>query len=406
MKNLLMDNPICTHPDVLILGGGAAGVAAAVGASEAGAAVVLVEKNGFLGGKATAAYVGTICGLYYRSEDPIARFATEGFAKTFALYVQKASRTQAVFYKNGLHFLPYERWAFLQGCDEWAKKSTQSLCLHTFVHHMQTVENRIVSVQASVYNAPVTFFPKAVVDTSGEAVAARLLNFPVLQSNDYQAAAQVFSLTNLKAVDAQTLSLSLMRTLRKGQESGALPEGGGQLSIVPGTVHDGTALFKLGLSLPITNELNQATTLEMTARKLVVDVVSFLKTNCDLFQNVRIGMIAPEVGIRTGPRQEGKYILQTSDVLTCKKFEHSIAKGTWPIEYWPPNKKVEMQYFALDDYYDIPATALESAHIHNLFFAGRHLSATEEAIASARVIGTCLMTGYAAGKLAANFCLQ
>jgi len=62
-----------------------------------------------------------------------------------------------------------------------------------------------------------------------------------------------------------------------------------------------------------------------------------------------------------------------------------------------------MSYFKVNDYYLIPAGALVSKHLNNLFFGGRTISATERAIASARVIGTCLSTGYAAGVLAAEF---
>jgi hypothetical protein len=62
-----------------------------------------------------------------------------------------------------------------------------------------------------------------------------------------------------------------------------------------------------------------------------------------------------------------------------------------------------MSYFKMDDYYLIPAGALVSKHLKNLFFAGKAMSATERAIASARVIGTCFSSGYAAGMLAAEF---
>src|ERR1039457_1914473 len=55
--------------EVLVIGGGAAGVAAATAAGRAGAQVVLLERYGFLGGLATAAQVGTVCGLYLRSEE-------------------------------------------------------------------------------------------------------------------------------------------------------------------------------------------------------------------------------------------------------------------------------------------------------------------------------------------------
>jgi hypothetical protein len=56
------------------------------------------------------------------------------------------------------------------------------------------------------------------------------------------------------------------------------------------------------------------------------------------------------------------------------------------------------------DFYLIPAGALRSADIENLFFAGKHISSSDEAIASARVIGTCMSTGVAAGLMAALQC--
>jgi hypothetical protein len=87
-------------------------------------------------------------------------------------------------------------------------------------------------------------------------------------------------------------------------------------------------------------------------------------------------------------------------VLSCRKFNDGIAKGTWPVEYWSPGKKVEMQYFADGDFYHIPARSLQSEKYQNLFFAGRNISADETAIASARVMGTCMQTGSAAARLA------
>ena len=65
-----------------------------------------------------------------------------------------------------------------------------------------------------------------------------------------------------------------------------------------------------------------------------------------------------------------------------------------------------MRYFEENNYYQIPADCLISKTLSNLFFAGRIISATDAAIASARVMGICLQTGYAAGKLAVGHCLK
>ena len=72
------------------------------------------------------------------------------------------------------------------------------------------------------------------------------------------------------------------------------------------------------------------------------------------------------------------------------------------MEIWSQAKRVELHALPEGDYYDIPAGSLISSGIDNLYFGGRCISATDMAIASARVIGTCLQTGYAAGKLASS----
>src|SRR5664280_550908 len=99
--------------DVLVVGGGAAGVAAAIAAGRAGAQVVLLERYGFLGGMATAAQVGTACGLYLRDTAgskplPVAG----GFAQEFAYRLQRAAGTEPLRLDRGLWVLPFSVPAF------------------------------------------------------------------------------------------------------------------------------------------------------------------------------------------------------------------------------------------------------------------------------------------------------
>ena len=393
---------ILTEPDVLILGGGAAGVAAAVGASEGGGSVVLLEKYGFLGGKATAAYVGTVCGLYYRSEHPDARLVMTGFPATFAAQLGKRSHTQPVQHKNGLHFLPYDRFAFILLCDELAQKHARSLCLHAHVFAAARDRRRVVEVQASVSHRPVIFHPKTVVDASGEAALAGYLNMGLIKSDEYQASAQVFTLAGLRESDEQSVRLSLLRAIQRGLAHGDFPKTNERLSIVPGSVGQGRATFKLGIPLSVGNNPLDASAIELFSRRAVQDILTYLRANTEIFKDTWLAMLAPETGLRTGARHRGRYVLTETDVLNCRKWPESIARGAWPIEFWETGKDPRMVYFDPEDYYDIPAGVLQSEELDNLFFAGRNLSASDEAIASARVIGTCLATGYAAGRLAAG----
>lgn len=397
---MLKNNHIITDPDVLIIGGGAAGVAAAVGAGETGASVVLLEKNGFLGGKATAAYVGTVCGLYYRSESATPRYVDEGFPKIFAERLQKASGTDVFHFAKGLHFLPYDRLAFMQLCDDLAAKYATSVCLHTHVCSAEQEGQRITKLTALNYHQPIEFRPKAVIDTSGESVVGRFLNIDLIKSDVYQASAQVFSIKGIATEEEQMLRLNLIRSIRKGIDGGGLSVDYQRVSVVPGSLSRGEALFKLGIPLRVTDQINQVSTIEIFARRAISEILVYLQQHSTLFQHASIGMVAPEVGIRTGPRHLGKYVLQGEDVLACRKFDDAVARGAWPIELWRPGENPQMDYFAMEDHYDIPVGCLQSAQLDNLFFAGRNISASDEAIASARVIGTCLATGYAAGRMA------
>ena len=87
------------------------------------------------------------------------------------------------------------------------------------------------------------------------------------------------------------------------------------------------------------------------------------------------------------------------DVIGGRKFDDAIAIGTWPIEEWRYDGSVIMQFPESSDGYDIPASCLSSPMMQNLYFGGKNISADTDAIGSARVMGTCMQTGYASGKL-------
>ena len=89
------------------------------------------------------------------------------------------------------------------------------------------------------------------------------------------------------------------------------------------------------------------------------------------------------------------------NVLTTRKSPLGIARGCWPMERWRDGARPEMTFFCERDYYDIPLDCLRPAGLDNLFAAGRCLSAATGAMTSARVIGTALATGWAAGTVAA-----
>jgi hypothetical protein len=388
-----------------VVGAGAAGISAAVAAAESGLKVVVVEKYGFTGGLATTAMVGTICGLYYRSEDNLQApiFAVQGFAKKFANEVMVKSDTQPEFFGEGLHFIPYQPSAFHQHAAQELKKAGVQLILHVTMVAVSVDEGRIDALIINAIDSVFCLKAKTVIDCSGNAQIAMLAGLGMIRQPRYQSGAFVFKVSGLPVMEPRVLSLNLIRWIKYGIERGDLDPKCERLSIVPGTVKKGFGLLKLSMSKCFEAGSFQLSEYELEMRSLSIEIISFLSKIDPLLKDLSIISMATQLGIRTGPRHEGICLLEEEHVMDCVKPEDGVAIGAWPIEYWGKQGKPDMRYFPADDCYWIPAGALVSKSLTNLFFAGRIISATEQAIASARVIGTCLNTGYAAGMLASEF---
>jgi hypothetical protein len=394
-----------TEPDILIVGGGIAGVSAAVAASRKGLSVMMLEKNNFPGGKATAAYVGTVCGLYLTGPgNP--RSVVSGFPMSFAGQLLQTGNSSICTHADRLHFISYLLEDFAAVCNRFLTNGSVDVHLNAVVEQAQTDNNRVVEVTCRNNHDQFTIWPRCVIDTGGEALIGQLTGGGVLAGDRYQAAAQVFALSGLPDESSGTVSLALGRCISSGINNKHLPEGLRRVSLVPGSLRRGKALFKIGIPLQVTGQRDQEELIHRFGRNAVQTIHDYLKSHSSLFRDTKVDHIAAEAGIRTGPRNRGACVLSGKDVLECRKFPDAVARGTWPVEYWEPGKNVEMTWFSDHDYYEIPSGCLTSDRLENLFFGGRHISADDKAIASARVIGTCMQTGYAAGALAAGKALE
>jgi len=391
--------------EVLVIGGGAAGIAAASAAGRAGARVVLLEHYGFLGGLATTAQVGTICGLYLR--DTAAAEATPvgiGFAQEFALQLQRGADTKPLRVENGLWVLPYHPPAFARVADAAVSESGNvTLVLHATVAEAEADSARLSEVRALAWNEPLLLRPNAVVDCTGEATAAALAGANAEHGGADQAPALVFVLESVDPGLAKRGLLEVRRELRRAVESGNLSPICERLSLVPGTGAGGRFALKLTL-LPMSPERvlwQQVTDWERESRALLEPLRQFLVKNIPSCRDARLDFVAPQLGVRSGRRVLGRARLTDEEVLEVRKSPTGIARGCWPMERWTKSPRPEMNYFAERDYYEIPLDCLRPVELDNVFVAGRCFSATTGAMTSARVIGTALATGWAAGTAAA-----
>jgi len=392
--------------DVLVIGGGAAGVAAAAAAGQAGAQVVLLERYGFLGGLATTAQVGTICGLYLRdAAGPEAVPVGPGFAQEFAARLQRVAEVKPLrVMDTGLWVLPYPPPAFAQAADAVISESKNvTVILHATVADVQTEGSRLKVVRALVWNEPLLFRTEAVVDSTGEATAAALAGANAENGGADQAPALVFVLENVDPGLAQRGLLEVRRQLHRAVESASLPAPCERLSLVPGSGAHGRLSFKLSL-LPASPDRalwQQVTDWEREGRALLEPLRRFLMENVPACRNARLDAVAPQLGVRSGRRILGRARLADEDVLNTRKSPTGIARGCWPMERWTSSPRPEMTYFAERDYYEVPMDCLRPVELNNVWVAGRCFSATTRAMTSARVIGTAMATGWAAGTGAA-----
>lgn len=391
--------------DVVVAGGGVAGVAAAIAAGRAGAHVVLLERNAFLGGTATAAQVGTVCGLFLRDasgEDP--KLVSGGFVREFATRLRTEGGQDPLRLENGLWVLPYSAPLFAHLADEMlAECKNITLALHATVSNVQVTGSRCEAVSALAWNEPLLVQARAVVDCTGEATAACLAGTEVEEGLTEQAPALVFSLEGVDLPPGPGCLLEVRRELRRAVEDGALPAACERLALVPAARVPGRISLKLNLSPapPDDPPWRRITSWERESRTLVRRIHRRLASALPSFRHARVANIAPHLGVRSGRRVTGLHQLTDPQVMTGAKHPQGVARGCWPMERWGHAPRPEMAFFAEGEYYEIPLDCLRCAAPENLWAAGRCCSASPAAMTSARVMGTSLGTGWAAGTAAA-----
>lgn len=380
--------------DILIIGAGPAGIAAAQGASTRGAKVLVLERLDFPGGRATASAVGTICGIFFRGEE--LRFGMNGFPRIFAEEIMRSNQKSPVKFSGNLWFIPCLPQDFEKVALNYLAGPNLTVMYNTEVREIKLNGDCVTEVAASAEGEILRIQAKEVIDCSGSGISIALTGHRTEGSIGKQASAIVFRLDNVKFDDEFAMRHVLIKHISKGIDQEQIPASFNLLSIVPSSLENNRVLMKLGLPADSVGNEEQA-------RKHIHQLQRFLAASISSLEESEIGWIAKETGRRDGLRPLCRKTLSDNDVLDCIKSDDSVCNGLWPVELWEPeNPRVKMTYFPENDYYSVPEECLISADFSNLLFAGKLISSSDLAIASARVIGTCLGTGYAAGLIASG----
>ncbi|MFL9827118.1 FAD-dependent oxidoreductase [Rhodoplanes sp. SY1] len=402
--------------DVLVVGGGAAGVAAAVTAARRGLAVTLVERYGFCGGGAVAGLSGTVCGLYAATERAGAKPepVVHGFAAEFV------DRLAAV---GGLTPpVPYGK-TFTRVHDPLKWRETADALLAEagvrVIFHAVAIGvlaeggEAIEGVVLWTKQGRVTIRAGVTIDASGDADLIAMAGLPsvVGDRGRVQNPTMIFRLAGvdtaafLAAYGSDTIMPpAVAQAIEAARASGRydLPRSKIWLFTTP---RPGELLCNctrvVGRDGRELNTLfwRDFTEAEQESRRQVRAYAAFFRETLVGCADAFVDDTGPQVGVRQTRQIEGVVRLANTDVVSGAKFSDGIARSPWPIELHAGDKpKVA---WLLDDFYEVPYGCFVPVWGENLLAAGRCLSAEHEAVASARVTAQCFAYGHAIGHAAA-----
>lgn len=407
--------PLWGDYEVVVLGGGPAGMAAAVAAARAGRKTLLVERYGFLGGMGTAAGVTNFCGLHANVHGEI-RQVVHGVADDL---LQRMDRLGGLNQPHGLFgktvAQAYDTAAYKIAADDLLLSSGVELLFHALAAGVvMDNERRVQALLVETKSGRFAVTGQAFIDASGDGDLAAWAGAPYELGDgagNMLYPSTMFRLNGINPERADKAWEVIPKLMLQAEAEGRYkfprktpivrPQKSGiewrvnltQLANRDGNAMDGTNA----------RDLSEA---EVLGRRQIAEVAGFLR-EVPGFEGSYIVDIAPQVGIRETRRVRGLAQLTEADVLDCASFHDTIGVNGWPLELHLKGD-VEFRWPKIPEsrgFNHLPYRMTVPQGLDNLWVAGRCASMTHEAQSAARVTGACFVMGQAAGT-AADLALQ
>ena len=409
--------PVHDAVDVLVLGGGPAGIAAAIAAARAGSRTLLVERYGFLGGMGTAAGVTNFCGLHANVYGEV-RQVVHGVADDLLARMRGLGGLNEPhpLFGGKIFAQAYDNATFKIAADEAVLASGARVLFHALavgvIMAPQADRREIRGVVIETRSGRRVVLGKRFIDCSGDGdllvhAGARWEQCGKTDDGALLYPSTMFRMHGVDPVRAQASWQQPEEWLNRAAEMGyRFPhrkpvlrpqkrQGEWRANVTQIANPDGSpvdATDALALS-----------DAEITGRRQVVEFLRFLQGQVSGFEDAYLLDIAPQVGVRETRRAIGAYQLTEADVLGCARFEDSIGVNGWPVEAHVSGDVI----FRFPDipascgYNQLPYRMLLPQGVANLLVAGRCASMTHMGQSAARVSGACFVMGEAAGSAAA-----
>jgi hypothetical protein len=427
-------NPENGH-DLIILGGGVSGAVAAIAAARAGAKVLLIEEQGFLGGSLTAMGVGPMMSFHNPAGEQVVRgIPDEIVARLQARGASLGHISDTTTYCSTV--TPFEAEELKIELEEMLHESGATYLYHTQLAGVERADNRIQAVHVCNKAGVTRLCARMFIDATGDADLTARAGVSFVAGRENDRAIQPLTM-NLKLGNVDTAAIRRYaiacpedflfhpggreEAIRRLQTSPCLSLAGfikawaaarerGEVDVprdqvlffetpVPGVVIVNTSRIT-GLDPTDPFQLSRA---ESLGRKQCGQIFRFLRQHAVGFQEAIRMDTSAKVGVRESRHIRGRYTLTAADLMEARSFPDCIALGGYPIDIHSPyDASTATTHIPPTIQYQIPLRALLPKDIDNLVVVGRSISATHEAAAAIRVTPISMAIGQAGGVAAAE----
>jgi hypothetical protein len=398
--------------DVLVVGGGATGLAAAVSAARGGLRTMLVERHGFCGGGAVAGLSGTICGLYEAEDNPSRpKQLVHGFVDEFIAAMEaRGGLAEPVRYGKTFTRV-HDPLVWRETADSLLSDAGVRLVYHATAVGVHRSGDRVDGALIWTKSGVLDVRAGITIDASGDADLVAMGGFETWcgANGVVQNPTMIFRLQGVDvprfvaAHGSDTIMPPAVSEMIADAALNGYDLPRSKIWLFP-TTRPGELLCNCtrvrgadGRELNCV-DADDFTEAEIQGRRQAREYARFFRDRLEGCEQSWLNDTGVQVGVRQTRQAAGVHLLSNEDVAVGSKFADGIARSPWPIELHSGDRP--RVSWLLNDYYEIRLGCFVPRVAEGLLFGGRSLSAEHEAVASARVTAQCFSYGHALGVTA------